>query len=128
MQNRYTGDIGDFCKYGLIRFLFLAELGGLNMKLGVNWYLVPNETHNQDGKYITYLNDAITKNVEEYKVCDPYLYNKLQAIVRENRRTVDRVEEREILPESTEYFRKKLSFEKTQNHNRLSKRLAWERK
>ena len=33
MQDRYTGDIGDFAKYGLLRAL---EAGH---RLGVAWYL-----------------------------------------------------------------------------------------
>ena len=34
MQNRYTGDIGDFGKLGLLRVL--QESG---LTIGVNWYL-----------------------------------------------------------------------------------------
>ena len=43
MQNRYTGDIGDFGKLGLLRVL--QESG---LTIGVNWYLVPDENHNSD--------------------------------------------------------------------------------
>ncbi|MBD3413291.1 MAG: hypothetical protein GF421_02535 [Candidatus Aminicenantes bacterium] len=50
MQDRYTGDIGDFGKYGLLRYILDRE----DMTLGVNWYLVPNEAHNDDGKYNRY--------------------------------------------------------------------------
>ena len=46
MQNRYTGDIGDFSKLGLLRALSNAGLS-----IGLNWYLTPNETHNEDGKH-----------------------------------------------------------------------------
>jgi hypothetical protein len=34
MQNRYVGDIGDFGKFGLLRFI---EDTGL--RIGINWYL-----------------------------------------------------------------------------------------
>ena len=34
MQNRYTGDIGDFGKLGLLR-----QLGRTGLSIGVNWYL-----------------------------------------------------------------------------------------
>ena len=33
MQNRYTGDIGDFGKLGLLR-----QLSRTGLSIGVNWY------------------------------------------------------------------------------------------
>lgn len=53
MQNRYTGDIGDFGKLGLLRVL--QESG---LTIGVNWYLVPDENHNSDGRHVQYLENA----------------------------------------------------------------------
>ena len=54
MQDRYAGDLGDFLKFGLLRWL--APPGGpASPQLGVVWYLTANEKHNGDGKYITYL-------------------------------------------------------------------------
>ena len=53
MQNRYTGDIGDFGKLGLLRAL---QASGLTV--GVNWYLVPDENHNSDGRHVQYLENA----------------------------------------------------------------------
>lgn len=50
MQNRYTGDIGDFSKLGLLRTLHSAGLS-----IGLNWYLTPDETHNSDGRHVGYL-------------------------------------------------------------------------
>ncbi|MGN1144419.1 MAG: hypothetical protein ACI4SU_07600 [Anaerovoracaceae bacterium] len=47
MQNRYTGDIGDFGKLGLLR-----QLSGAGFSIGVNWYLTPDESHNGDGRHI----------------------------------------------------------------------------
>ena len=38
MQDRYTGDIGDFGKLGLLRVL---QAQGLT--IGVNWYLTPDK-------------------------------------------------------------------------------------
>ena len=37
MQDRYVGDIGDFVKYALLRVITGES------KLGVAWYLHPNE-------------------------------------------------------------------------------------
>ena len=52
MQDRYAGDVGDFGKLGMLRCM---EASGL--KVGINWYLVGDESHNNDGKYIGYMED-----------------------------------------------------------------------
>lgn len=53
MQNRYTGDIGDFGKLGLLRQLQLNT----RLSIGVNWYLIPDESHNRDGHHhLLYIN------------------------------------------------------------------------
>ena len=49
MKNQYLGDIGDYGKYGLLRFL--ASKG---IQIGVNWYLTKNDNSN-DGKFKKYL-------------------------------------------------------------------------
>lgn len=49
MQDRYVGDIGDFAKYSLLRALSAGK------KLGVAWYLHPDENHNADGRHTGYL-------------------------------------------------------------------------
>ena len=51
MKNQYVGDIGDYGKYGLLRFL-----AGYGIRIGVNWYLTKNDS-SSDGKFIKYLND-----------------------------------------------------------------------
>ena len=49
MKNQYVGDIGDYGKYGLLRFL--AERG---IQIGVNWYLTKDDG-STDGKFTKYL-------------------------------------------------------------------------
>ena len=70
MQNRYTGDIGDFGKLGLLRVLQSAGLS-----IGLNWYLTPDETHNGDGRHVSYL------GLQEFRACDEGLWLALRAIV-----------------------------------------------
>lgn len=74
MQNRYAGDVGDFGKLGLLRTL--AECG---LTVGVNWYLVPDESHNDDGKHIGYLADV------KFAGCDDTLLAALRNTVGEER-------------------------------------------
>lgn len=42
MQDRYTGDIGDYGKRGLLHCLAVA-----GPRVGVNWYRTPDESHNE---------------------------------------------------------------------------------
>lgn len=120
MQNRYTGDIGDFGKYGLLRFLFMPELEGLGLRLGVNWYLVPNENHNDDGKFTTYLDNTEPNNINLFETCDSILYSKLQEIVNENKRNVFEIEQRHIFTDSIQFYNETLSFQNVadRNHSR----------
>ena len=46
MQNRYAGDIGDYGKLGLLR-----SLSRTGLRIGVNWYLTPDEDRNGDGRH-----------------------------------------------------------------------------
>ena len=86
MQDRYTGDIGDFGKLGLLRRLQAAGLS-----VGVNWYRVPNETHNDDGKHIRYLEQG------QYRECDEQLWYELRKIVVSGERTVYRLQNDSVL-------------------------------
>ncbi len=75
MQNRYAGDIGDFGKFGLLRHIVNAS----QLRLGINWYLLPDEKHNEDGRYIRYLCDPA------FEQCDQELYGKFRRIVEDKR-------------------------------------------
>ncbi len=112
MQDRYVGDIGDFGKYGLLRFIFRCT----GLRLGVNWYLVPDETGNADGKHISYLLN-VRDNHEKFRNCDPLLYGQLFDIVKPRRignkvvsygkRCVSEVEERKLLDNCKEWARER---------------------
>ena len=80
MQNKYVGDIGDFGKYGLLRYI----LKNTKVKLGINWCYVKDETNNNDGKHIAYLLNE-NNNYEIYRKCDEPLYDELFEIVKPKR-------------------------------------------
>jgi hypothetical protein len=92
MQNRYAGDVGDFGKFGMLRAVATTGL-----RIGVNWYLVPDENHNDDGKHIGYLSN------KDFLGCDDELLNKLRAIVVEKRRSTDSLEHALLLPNACYY-------------------------
>lgn len=104
MQNRYFGDVGDYGKYGLLRKLCGITSEGPRLSLGVVWYLVPNEGHNDDGKHISYLNKP------EYRLCDPDLFDGLNHLLNDGLRTVSKIQGSDLLPSKTAYFDTYLSF------------------
>jgi len=109
VQNRYTADLGDFGKYGLLRALcFPANSDETRFKLGVIWYLVEDESHNEDGKYIRYL-EPTNKNIIQYRNCDPQLYDAL-SVVQANSRSVAAIQDSDILPSDTIYYDNILDF------------------
>ena len=81
MQNRYTGDIGDYVKYGLLRALVEGR------RLGVAWYLFPDKGNTGDGRHIEYL-----QSPDCWRSRDPDLFDTLKRIVEEIGRSVDAVE------------------------------------
>lgn len=87
MQNRYSGDIGDFSKLGLLRALLPSGL-----PIGINWYLVPDETHNSDGRHVKYLEK------DTFMYCDRELWKELGQIVHTGKRNVKSLQAKKILP------------------------------
>lgn len=86
MQNRYACDVGDFGKLGMLR---LVEKQGLSV--GVNWYLVDDELHNNDGKHIGYIRD------KKFEGCDDELLSALEQIIKQGDRSVYALEKAHLL-------------------------------
>ena len=99
MQNRYVADIGDYGKYGLLR-----SFEDTSLKLGLNWYLAPDESHNADGKHISYLNQ------EKYSKYDPELYIILKEIITTGIRDVKHIQASTIFQPTTIYYSDVLDF------------------
>lgn len=112
MQNRYTGDIGDFGKLGLLRKLHSAGLS-----IGVNWYLTPDETHNGDGQHIEYLQK------ESFAECDRPLWIELKQLVESGRREVTVLQNDAIL--QARFFSAPLDFNNKPKTERETIRRMW---
>lgn len=97
MQDRYAGDVGDFGKLGMLRYM---EASGL--KVGINWYLVGDESHNNDGKHIGYLDN------ERYRRCDDELLASLTAMLASGIRTVLEIEKLDLL-NTQKYYHERIS-------------------
>ena len=115
MQNRYTGDIGDFGKLGLLRALKKSSL-----TIGVNWYLRPNEEQNDDGKFVSYLKD------ESFRSCDESLWHELNQIVDSGRRQVNAIQNEYIL--KAKYYDRPLDFTGMSKSQRIHIREDWHKK
>lgn len=86
MKNQYFGDIGDYGKYGLLRFL--AKRG---VTIAVNWYLTPEDKSN-DGNIRGYLD-----KVKDRKY-DPELFDVLKEMNTNKENTVCSFAERNMIP------------------------------
>jgi hypothetical protein len=77
MQNRYVGDIGDYLKLSILRTL------SPGYRLGVAWWLFPDEAHNGDGRHVGYLNRP-----DQWRHFDPKLFDALRRVVSSGQRNV----------------------------------------
>lgn len=90
MKNQYVGDIGDYGNMGMLRILQNA-----GFRIGVNWYLTPND-NSKDGRHIHYLD----------KPCDtpdPYLHKALAQLVSTECRNISGLEAPDLLPGAVFY-------------------------
>lgn len=109
MQNKYVGDVGDFGKYGLLRAL-CGKFSGQVIRLGVVWYLVPNEKKTNDGGMTSYLQESSTSG-KLLRRCDPDLFALLGSIVNRGVRSVESIARMSVLPRGTIFYAEPLTFE-----------------
>jgi hypothetical protein len=121
VQDRYFGDIGDFAKYGLLRAVTEGEPP---LRLAVLWYLVPDESHNGDGRHIDYL-EPTPANLAGFRDCDPELYDKLRDLVRAGRRSVSAVPDSALLPPGTIHHTAPLDYSTVADEDRHHLRTDW---
>ncbi|MGB5276782.1 MAG: hypothetical protein WBO16_17345 [Gammaproteobacteria bacterium] len=99
MQNRYSGDIGDYSKFVLLRKLFAAD----SHRIGLVWYLYPDESHTNDGRHTDYLDN------EAFSDCDPDLVLGLTQVITKQR-NIRTLEAAELIPNHPVYFSEPLDF------------------
>ncbi len=88
MKDQYVADIGDYGKYGLLRFL---SSKGIN--IGVNWYRTENDESN-DGKFTDYLKDTRENGDRQY---DESVFKDLQEIAKKDKKSVLDIEKSGVI-------------------------------
>ncbi len=114
MKDQYVGDVGDFGKYGLLRFL-LKE--GFN--LGVNWYHTKNSSKSNDGNVRKYIDRP-----GDFSDFDPQLFRLLEGVQSEDERRIRNIETRGVLPNTT-FFGDILDTEGMIKWDKLLTRCRW---
>lgn len=112
MKNQYIGDVGDYGKYGLLRFL-----SSQGLKIGVNWYLTPDDGSN-DGKKTAYLDR------EEDRLYDPELFDFLKGIAGNPEKTVRMIEESCMIQNACYYHELIDMQDRTRWHRQALEKLA----
>lgn len=105
MQDRYAADIGDFGKFQLLRYLFKNS----SYSLCQLWYMYPDESHNNDGKYINYF--------EKVKNFDKELESKFKDIIK-TKRDVKALEDASLL-QNIKYFNQVITENKDLDFRKL---------
>ena len=98
MKNQYFGDIGDYGKYGLLRFLC-----GIGLSVGVNWYLTTNDGRT-DGCHTEYLENTAMR------AYDPELFNFLKSAAGKTGKSVAEIEYSSLLRD-VRFFNELMDFD-----------------
>ena len=129
MQDRYTGDVGDFGKYGLLRSLTgIYPAAEPELSLGVVWYLtdeaIVRSDPEGDGRHIGYL---AADKVGAFRSKDPELYDGLGDLVTANDRRVAAVRERGLLGGGAVFYEEPLRTSElgVDRQSRLADRESW---
>lgn len=127
MQDRYAGDLGDFLKFGLLRWLCFTGDYEPPLRLGVVWYLTRDELHNADGKHVAYL-DPSHRTASELRSLDPDLYERLATVVASGHRSTSELERAGVLPSGSSAYGRVLDFSDlpvTSREARAERRQTW---
>lgn len=96
MKNQYFGDIGDYGKYGLLKFL--AEH---DVKVAVNWYLTEDDGTNT-GKFTEYLEKVKESSYSKYDA-EIICILKEMLLPKPGVRDVEQFELKNAIPEAVYY-------------------------
>ncbi|CAN7175327.1 hypothetical protein [Mesorhizobium caraganae] len=111
MQDRYAGDVGDYFKLSLLRHVNAGR------RLGIAWYVFPDEVHNSDGRHVSYVCAP-----ERWRYLDPELFDLLVAVISKRRAVA---ELHRALPGGTLFASEPLPTGRMRGTDRCAARRAW---
>lgn len=114
MKDQYFGDIGDYGKYGLLRFIASHD-----MTIAVNWYLTPYEPFSNDGNMRGYLERDSDRKY------DPELFDIIKGLCAQGQRSVRRFEDTGAISKAIYYSKPMPSMEENDRTDRLVSRKRW---
>jgi len=97
MQDRYSGDIGDYGKFGLLRKLLKQ-----GFRIGINWYKVDPQGYERNSEGSFKQNDGKYRHYEEYSSCDSDLAMALMGIP-DNARSISALQDLELINGASYY-------------------------
>lgn len=112
MKNQYACDIGDYGKFGLLRFF--AKQG---IRIGVNWYLTADDG-SKDGKFTDYLYKG------NLRYTDPELFDSLKELIAWDMRSVESIEKKRLI-QGAKYYSELLSASDNTPYAREIVRNTW---
>ena len=127
MQDRYTGDVGDFLKLGLLRWLISPSPYGQAHRLGVVWFREPGEGCHVDVEQVAFL-DPSSPAGQDLRSLDSVLYDKLRSMASGSGHPVSAREACTALPADTVCFDRPLTYDdviRDDDANRAVSRQRW---
>jgi hypothetical protein len=109
VQDRDAGDVGDFLKLGLLRWLAAPSPFLPAHRLGVVWCRVSDEDQDANDDHVGYLDPSSAAGVE-LRPLDPDLYDRLQGMAATGDHSVSGLAACGALPKGTVCFERVLDF------------------
>jgi hypothetical protein len=108
VQNRHAGDVGDFFKLGLLRWLTVPSPFAEPLRLGVIWFRVADESEDLAGVDVSYL-DRTSAAGQDLRPLDPHLYDRLGQLVARGDRSIRALVSSGVLPADTVSYDEELT-------------------
>lgn len=127
MLDRCAGDVGDFLKLGLLRWLAAPSPFGRSHRLGVVWCRESDGNPNLNGQQVSHL-DPQSAAGEDLRPLDSDLYDRLRGMLAAGDRSASSLAASGVLPQDTLYFDHVLSFSDlvpTDRAARIVRRERW---
>jgi hypothetical protein len=100
VQDRYAGDVGDFFKLGLLRWLTVPSPFVQPLRLGVIWSVLPTRALTWTASHVAYL-DRTSAIGQDLRPLDPHLYDRLGQLVATGDRSIRTLVSSGVLPADT---------------------------